>query len=584
MKPRELILAIPMFLGSFLSADGQTWWNQNTQLNALRLPPPAPNAKVEYLDLTGNGKPDVLRTILMDGTPVQWIDDDGNMKEGDLWGDTVNDCLMIDRNHDGEYGSYGDLVIDWADTDNDGKADIQIVVDNIPESKKTQSGGGHYMIVFDTDRDNVFNYIDWNTYELRCWLHNGMNDFFTDYHGNSTFLKVHFTPEKINDIRLNWENPFLFFDRDGDGLTEQTVRLCDSRANNTPQPNGGVCLTGLMDYAAVSFDLDNDNNPENPLDFDMTILFQGKGSDYSSYSHSYKNLRGLPEADKFFMDPSWRQNSEMIFPDRDKAEEFIFKKGEWDQVWFTFDEDDDCKRWERVELYYPMDLYSLGENGGGLDNHRQSDVIGDRGEWDLDGSGKGNLYVSPLDGKIHLYGAEWGAWRIDQRAEYYQNMGGIYDIYGPGRMQGEPTVFPVVKYEDTDGNGYFDKVSFDYNGDKEFEEVVSLKELGISDKGSVYKTAKMKYEDYSGLFSSVADNMWENAQQAVSIARSRGLDTSWYALLMNPKSAWQKYDYGFWLQLYLYHDLHDLALRNSDMKEADKIRKAYFSSDWKSLK
>ena len=60
-----------------------------------------------------------------------------------------------------------------------------------------------------------------------------------------------------------------------------------------------------------------------------------------------------------------------------------------------------------------------------LDNNRQSDASGDRGEWDLDNSGGGSLYVSNFDGRIHLYGAEWGAWRIDQNSFSYQGFGGI---------------------------------------------------------------------------------------------------------------------------------------------------------------
>lgn len=43
---------------------------------------------------------------------------------------------MIDRNKDGIYGGQGDLIIDWVDTDDDGKADMQIVIEypkKIPE-------------------------------------------------------------------------------------------------------------------------------------------------------------------------------------------------------------------------------------------------------------------------------------------------------------------------------------------------------------------------------------------------------------------------------------------------------------------
>jgi len=69
---------------------------------------------------------------------------------------------------------------------------------------------------------------DWDTFELRCWIHQGQSDFYEDYHGKSIFMKIHSTTEKMSDVRLNWENPFLFYDTDNDGLTEMAIRLCDS--------------------------------------------------------------------------------------------------------------------------------------------------------------------------------------------------------------------------------------------------------------------------------------------------------------------------------------------------------------------
>lgn len=561
-----------------------SWWNANTELNALRLVPPMEGAEVSYYDITGDGKPDVLRTTTLGGIPVQWIDDNGNMKIGDLSGDLVDDCLMIDRNKDGKFGSFDDIMIDYADTDGDGKADIQTVAENYPEGRN-QFGRGHYMIFFDLDRDNVFNYLDYNTFHLRCWLHDGLAYFYSDYIGDSRFLKIHNGTFGVSDVRLNWENPFEFIDADGDGLTEMTVRLCDVQ----PATSHGRDPNGNINWAAICVDLDNDNNPENPLDLDMTIgFFSEKGTSYMKYSHVYKNLRGLPEADMYFDDPRWRQNSELIYPDRKQCFNFIYKDAKWEKAHLCYDEDGDCKRWERVEFYFPpKDLWATGAKNGGLDDHRQSDPAGDRGEWDMDFSGKGNIYVSPMDGKIHLYGAEWGAWKVDQRAQYYQNMGGLYDIYGKGaqpRQAPDATVFPIVKYEDTDGNGFFDKISYDWNCDREFEEVVSLRELGLSDEAKVITTAGMQVKDYQKVYKAVASSMWKRACDALKAARKHGIDPAWYAMYMNPKATLrQQYECGSWLQLYLYHDFIDLARRTGDKALEIAATKAYYSGNWKSL-
>lgn len=559
MKPITLLLAAGSLLLSAQGLSAQTdgsgkkeYWNANTLLIPYRLPPAPAGYKPTYIDLDGDGDPDILRTVTANGIPVQWIDDDDDMQYGDLEGDTDNDCLMIDRNKDGVYGGYGDLIIDWVGEDEDGNPAMQVVVDNIPEANRMKTGNGHYMWVVDTDKDDVFNYIDWNTFTLRCWIHNGLSDFYEDYNGKSTFMKIHSTTERVNDVRMNWENPFLFYDPDNDGLTEMAIRFCDSPKIVKENGQANSVLSGDIDWVSVSMDTDNDNAPGNEFDFDMTIHFTGPGFNYENQKHINKNLRGLPEADTFFLDARWRKLPELLYPDHDAAWDLTFKEGKWDKVWFTYDEDDDCNRWERVELYQPRDPFKVGKNQGGIDNNGQADPAGDRGEWDEDNSGHGQLYVSPIDGKIHLYGAEWGCWRIDQNARYYQGMGGIYDGYGPKRIETEPTVFPTVKYTDTDNNGFFDLMEFDLDGDKVFEQRLSMKELGLDDRCQVINTASMKYEDFVDLESKVSDAMWKNAEKAVEVAKTKKLNTKWYALMLQPKSIRERYHYGFWLQFYLY--------------------------------
>ena len=591
MKPITLLLAAGSLLLSAQGLSAQTdgsgkkeYWNANTLLIPYRLPPAPAGYKPTYIDLDGDGDPDILRTVTANGIPVQWIDDDDDMQYGDLEGDTDNDCLMIDRNKDGVYGGYGDLIIDWVGEDEDGNPAMQVVVDNIPEANRMKTGNGHYMWVVDTDKDDVFNYIDWNTFTLRCWIHNGLSDFYEDYNGKSTFMKIHSTTERVNDVRMNWENPFLFYDPDNDGLTEMAIRFCDSPKIVKENGQANSVLSGDIDWVSVSMDTDNDNAPGNEFDFDMTIHFTGPGFNYENQKHINKNLRGLPEADTFFLDARWRKLPELLYPDHDAAWDLTFKEGKWDKVWFTYDEDDDCNRWERVELYQPRDPFKVGKNQGGIDNNGQADPAGDRGEWDEDNSGHGQLYVSPIDGKIHLYGAEWGCWRIDQNARYYQGMGGIYDGYGPKRIETEPTVFPTVKYTDTDNNGFFDLMEFDLDGDKVFEQSLSMKELGLDDRCQVINTASMKYEDFVDLESKVSDAMWKNAEKAVEVAKTKKLNTKWYALMLQPKSIRERYHYGFWLQFYLYNDLKDLAERTNDKALASVIDKAYLQGKWELIK
>ena len=223
--------------------------------------------------------------------------------------------------------------------------------------------------------------------------------------------------------------------------------------------------------------------------------------------------------------------------------------------------------------------------GGGLDHHIQADAIGDRGEWDMDNSGKGNIYLSKFDGRIHLYGAEWGAWRVDQLALSYQSWGGVEDFYEPRhkRYQKEFSPFSTFKYEDTDGNGFLDQIDIDIDGDTIFDKTVSLIKLKIDDRCDIINSSEMSYDDYRKLHTQMSDDIWSRAQLALKVADQQGLNTSWYAFMKSPKSEYQKYNYGYWLQFYVYMDLLDQSSRVNTGLKPDKIDKAYFCGDWARL-
>ncbi len=558
------------------------YWNQKSQIEPFRLPLPPVGYQVEYIDLNGDGKPDAIKSVTVNDTPILWLDDDGNMKGGDIEGDMINDCLLIDRNKDGIYGGQGDLIIDWVDTDDDGKADMQIVIEYPKKNTGEVWPNGHYMIMRDLDKDNIFNYINWNDFSLRCWDKNGVCDFYEDYSGQTMFMKIHTSTYDIKDLRLNWENPFLFYDEDGDGLTEMAIRFVDSpKIKDRSKPSNSYVnrqLEGCIDWVSMAVDLDNDNGPGNEFDFDFTIGFQGKGFDYTDQVHKVNNLRGMPEADKFFMDTRYRQLTEFLYPDHKSAKEMIFKRGEWSRVNFVYDEDDDCGRWERVEFYDPLDPFKIGWKNGGIDNNKQSDAAGDRGEWDMDNSGKGKLYIGKFDGRLHLYGAEWGCWRIDQNANYYQG----WDRMWMG-MDRQPGKFGTVKYTDKDGNGFFDYIEYDLDGDKKFEMTIDLKALGLDDRCELIDISTFKYKDYTSMMKKMSKSMWKNAMTAVQVAHKYNVQTLWYTKLMQVFSVRQQYNNGYWLQFYIYKDLEHAFMQRGDQEKLKQLTVAYYSGNWKSM-
>lgn len=566
--------------GEIMKKGHGSYWNTNLLILPYRLPPPPPNFTPSFIDLDNDGDIDVIKSVSTNHIPIAWIDDDDDMIISDYEGDTDNDCLLIDRNHDGRYGALGDLIIDWIDTDGDETADMQVIADYPLVETEAVWPNGHYMWMLDTDKDNVFNYIDWNTFQLKAWEHIGVADFLEDYSGQSTFMKVHAAPNRIEDLKRNWENPFLFYDSDKDGLTEMAVRLANTpsyfKDSTKTTKQQTLKYSGKIDWASLSVDLDNDNGANNEFDFDFSLGFRGLGFDYSDQVKKWKNIKVLHEADSFFIDPRLRHLDELIYPDHKSALSLIFKRGVWNKIFFIFDEDDDCNRWERVEFYDPLDPFKIGANNGGIDDHPQSDVSGDRGEWDRDNSGKAKLYISRFDGRLHLLGAELGYWRIDQTAYHYQG-------WDRSWLNKPLTKFATVKYEDADGNGFIDKISYDLDGDTSYETTVDLEALGINDRCATIDVSKYRHEDYVKLHKKMAGDIWKQARTAIKVAKKYKLNLSWYAKFLEAATEKKKYQNGYWVQFYIYNDLLYQFDRTKDGAMIKQLTRAYYSSNWEAL-
>ncbi|MEO0469041.1 MAG: hypothetical protein AAF206_05430 [Bacteroidota bacterium] len=588
-----VLLCVPM--GAFAQ--------KNSLLLPFRFPFPNHFEQIQRIDFDEDGDPDALRYTILDSIPVMWIDDDDDMQSDDWEGDHDNDCVLIDRNKDGIFGGPFDMSVDYGDEDGNGIADIQFLIENGDSAIRHQWDWASDIVWFidDEEQDAHFGYINWQQLDFKGWEHEGHAGFYTDYHGSNAFTKMNVSSFRLHDFRYSWENPFYFFDEDGDTHSEVAIRCEDTPVfkNKPANINGRVNdklfdgldaaidarIIGVLDKVYITFDLDNDNGPANEFDFDLSLQFNGEhGYDYNHMRHPLKTMDGLKAADTFLFDARWRHMTELIYPERDSMWNITFRDGEWEECWFVFDEDDDCNRWERVELLQPKSIFKAGMLNQGLDHNPQADEMGDRGEFDLDNSGKGNLYIGSFDGRLHLYGAEWGAWRIDQDAYSYQGYGGLYNRSDYTRTQYKAEQFATVKYTDQNDNGFIDLIEYDLDGDTLFEHSLSFDKLGLSDRCEIIPMRAADYASLSAVYAKMSEKIWDKSQQALAIMRQLKLHTDDYALYLQPQSMREKYSYGYWLNFYCYWDIRNHLQQTHQADKLPEVDRAFLSGDWSKLR
>lgn len=575
-----LLLGLPGLCPVAWGQGAAAYWGDHTPLKTFRPAVPA-SRDMTYEDLDGDGDPDLMRYTL-GGVAVVWIDDDDDMQRGDLEGDLDSDCLLTDVNGDGIFGGPHDVIIDWNDENNDQVADMQVIIQQTPNSE-AETGpdepGGAYLWQIDYDQDGTFHPIDWRSLLRGTWTEADMNTYFANCGGAMTMTRSRVATYNLRYLGYNYVNPFHSYDPDQDGLAEYAITLTeadqapdyeyeldDTFDSTSHEPN--FSFTGQVTGAVLAFDADNDNDPERPNDLDFALQLRGSGFLYDQKEQQrFKSMRGLAGTDSLFYDPRFRQREHLTFARRHKAQRMVFDEGDWDQAFFVFDEDDDCRRWDRVELIPPMRPFA------GAEGH--ADLRGDRAEWDQDCSGGGKLYLSPLDGRLHLFGAETGLWQVDQQGRHYQNRNRPWE--------GDPEANQMVTflYQDTDSNGYIDEIRIDLDGDRLFDELLSARALGINDVGTLIDPSRWTYEEVQALYRSMATDMWQQAELALQAAEAYGLNPQWYAFYRTPKSLRQQYDYGYWLCFYIYHDLAHL-MRNDLDRQNDlyEVRRAYLSTNW----
>ena len=543
--------------------------------------------EIVRLDVDQDGDPDVLERW-WNGKRTRWFDENDNMKSIDIMGDCIDDFLQVDYDGDKFYDGPSDMSIDWVDDDGDGDADLQIIgINPRPDQPSPHGGASHHMIFVDVDDDNVHGYINWSTWDPfhgACWRFTGKGNFSPDYNGDAIFLKVHYPPFLIADPRYNWENPFAFYDFDDDGCTEMAIRHCDSPVTKIIDGKPIVVYDGELEEAFVTMDLDNDSQKGNEMDYDMSLRFsEGKKLNYHRFVNKHPKMKVPAWVEPYMRFSDWRQIEELIYVPHAKCYKETFKP-EWGNIYFVFDEDDDDHRWERVEIYYPGEVYSTARWGSGgkraLPGHPQSDRLGDRGEYDEDASGKGKLYIGPWDMKIHLYGAEWGAWLVDYHVKYW----GSWPVTGDSSPDGTDKVEEVVQYKDTNGNGFIDYISYDYDGDRTQDLEVSLLDYATvknpePDVCPIINTVKEKWQGMHEIFIEIAEKSWQDALKIYRAAWEKGLTDAELDDLAISASTNEKYRHAYWLKEKVLRNL----LSQADSGRKKEILKIYFTGQFKAL-
>lgn len=193
--------------------------------------------EVWYVD-TAKRHPDDTRPLL-----VRVIDEDGDLVEGEE-PDLDSDLYVADWKADGVVN----VILDYADLDGDG--DLDEVALYSPSYRKTERPEVMAWWGLDVGDDNLL----W--YDVGFGYRQGDCQTRSHFGGNEIFCA--FTISMDDPVWVpRWENPFAFYDYDGDNATEEVVRI-----------EGEMYEVFNLRH---SLDTDNDSTAENPRDFDVSI-------------------------------------------------------------------------------------------------------------------------------------------------------------------------------------------------------------------------------------------------------------------------------------------------------------------------
>lgn len=414
--------------------------------------------KRHYVDHDGDGKPDEVWFIDTDPRHnkgkwpllVKVIDRDNDLREGEE-PDKDSDLWVADWNADGNV----DAVIAYEDPDRDNDADQQALFFN-----HRKYGFCVWWNCDDGDNNHLMMYdIDYTYYQVPCqnYSHFGGNDSFTLFYLD----RGKYFPSTMRWVPF-WENPFLFYDVNGDGVSEETIRI--EGENETPA------------FLRWSFNLlPNTGNPRN---YDVGITACAPGWMPETHWDSNYNLNLTDDVTESFLIEGIPTGRVLK---RDAAKDYL-SSITWSRVLFTWDEIDLNVAWKNVNDTIPRWEGIIAE--GYKDNEVFMPQVGGpscgpfnkRYELVLYPEKPNAYYYNPAEQKIRIKNSDLAWIDVDFDGDRKRDM--------------------YYKGIDTDKDGTIDTMELDVDGDGKTDDGWRLDVSGIKD-------IKWEYFSMNELYASV---------------------------------------------------------------------------------
>jgi Domain of unknown function (DUF4861) len=339
---------------------------------------------------------------------VRVIDEDGDLPE-DGRGDLDSDLYFWDWLADGSI----DAVSDYQDNDGDNDVDEMGLF----------FGGGkrawRQITVWwgvDVGDDNLL----W--YDVNGMYHQGLCQYRSHFSGDELFYQFRLSPGADTWVNL-WEDPFAFYDLDGDACSEEVVRISAA----------GSAVVNLR----YGMDADDDAHGRytHDYDFSVTAVAPDGGLAPDAAHVAPRQIRGIATC------PVLTWESTRAFS----------RNAPWAKALLTWDElnsntdanarHDPNERWEGI-LNAPSKSGAFPQVGGPAASKLNKRVeVGESPPQPL------RLYYDTADRRHHLLGATEGYLDVD------------FDLDG--------TLDAAYTYIDSDGDGVFDHRTFDADADGE---------------------------------------------------------------------------------------------------------------------